>query len=119
MNKMIPSEIIHADGNGNAVIGKNLEINGTTKLTGKIEPIHTFPLGDYTFSVLFESHIESSTDHAFFGYIVFDDGSNAACIGIYSLAEDKLTSFYAISHNTIYSWYVGETLEEKLIATIP
>lgn len=28
MNKMIPSEIIHADGSGNAVIGKNVEIDG-------------------------------------------------------------------------------------------
>ena len=118
MNKMIPSEIIHADESGNAVIGKNLEVNGTTKLSSGIEPIHTYPLGDYTFSVLFERHIEPSTDHIFFGYIVYDDGSSAACIGIYSLAEDTLASFNAISHSAIYSWYVGGTLEEKMIATI-
>ena len=42
MNKMIPSEIIHADENGNAVIGKNVEIKGTTKLNGGLKPIATY-----------------------------------------------------------------------------
>ena len=28
MNKMIPSEVIHTDENGDAVIGKNLEVKG-------------------------------------------------------------------------------------------
>ena len=118
MKVMIPSELIHANENGDAVIGKNLEVNGTTKLNGEIKPIHTFPLGDYTFSVLFERHIEPSTDHIFFGYIIYDDGSSAACIGIYSAAKDTLTSFNAISHSAIYSWVAGSTLEEKMIATM-
>lgn len=119
MNKMIPSEIINADKNGDAVIGKNLKIDGTTKMNGGLEPIHTFPLGDYTVEVLFERHLESSTDYTFFGYIVFDDGSSAPCIGTYSLTEDTLTGFDAISNSTIYSWAVGGTLEAKLIATKP
>ena len=46
MNKMIPSEIIHSDKNGNAIIGKNLEIDGTTKLNGGLKPIHHYKLGD-------------------------------------------------------------------------
>ena len=119
MNKMIPSDIIHADESGNAVIGKNLKIKGTTELSGGIKPIHTYNLGDYTFSVLFERHIEPSTDHLFFGYIVFDDGSSAPCIGIYSLAKDTLAGFSAISNSSIYSWAEGGTFEEKLIATKP
>ena len=34
MNKMIPSEVINADKNGNAAIGKKLEGDGATKLNG-------------------------------------------------------------------------------------
>lgn len=45
MNKMIPSELIHADKNGNAVIDKNLEVNGKVfTLNGKhwgIMPVYT------------------------------------------------------------------------------
>ena len=119
MNKMIPSESIHTDGNSNVVIGKNLKIDGTTKINGGIEPIYTYSLGDYTFSVLFERHEEESTEHSFFGYIVFDDGSTVPCIGTYSILENNLTSFYAISYNTIYSWNEGGTFEQKLIATKP
>lgn len=121
MNKMIPSEIIHADKDGNAAIGKNLEIDDTTKLNGGLEPIHTYSLGDYTFSVLFERHIESSTDHVFFGYIVFDDGSSSPCIGIYSLSNTDATvnSFNAISNSSIYSLNGSGTVVEKTIATNP
>ena len=45
MNKMIPSELIHVDENGNAVIGKNLAIDGKVfTLNGKhwgIMPVYT------------------------------------------------------------------------------
>lgn len=45
MNKMIPTEIIHADENGDAVIGKNLEVGGNVlTLNGKkwgIMPVYT------------------------------------------------------------------------------
>ena len=37
---------VNIDENGNAVIGKNLEINGTTKLNGGLEPIHTYEFTD-------------------------------------------------------------------------
>ena len=45
--RMIDSELIEAlgtdikfDGTGNVIVGKNLEVNGTTKLGGGLEPIH-------------------------------------------------------------------------------
>ena len=119
MNKMMPSELIHADENGNAVIGKNLEVGGTTKLNGGLEPIHTYNLDGYTFSVLFERHKEPSMTHIFLGYITYDDGTDVLCIGEYSIKEDVLTDFSAISYDTIYSFNDDGTLVEKHIATNP
>ena len=55
---MIPSELIHVDESGNAVIGKNLEADGTTKLNGGLSPIlikngkYQTPEGIFTYSVL-------------------------------------------------------------------
>lgn len=119
MNKMIPSEVIHTDESGNAVIGKNVKIDGTTKLNGGLNPIHTYNLLNYTFEVLFEKHVGDSTEHIFFGYIVYDDGTSVPCMGMYSISNNRLTSFSAISYDTIYSWNEGETLQEKTIATNP
>lgn len=42
MNKMIPSEIIQADENGNAVIGKNLEVDGTIRVNAGFKPVSTY-----------------------------------------------------------------------------
>ena len=119
MNKMIPSEIIHADENGNAVIGKNLEVDGTTKLSSGIKPIHTYPLGSYTFEVLFERHVELATEYTFFGYIIYDDGTSVPCMGSYAISQGELESFSAISYDTIFAWTKGGALEEKAIATNP
>ena len=119
MNKMIPSEIINADKNGNAVIGKNLEVDGTTKLNGGIKPIHTFPLVNYTVEVLFERHVETATEYTFFGYIIYDDGTSVPCMGSYAITGGELDSFSAISYDTIFAWTKGGTLEEKAIATNP
>ena len=74
MNKMIPSEIIHTDESGNAVIGKNLKIDGTTKLNGGLKPIHTFTWSttqdefqwDYTLETLYE------TEESSLGYTIFN-----------------------------------------------
>ena len=124
MKRMIDSELIEAlgtdikfDGNGNVIVGKNLEVGGTTKLNKGIKPIHTFPLNDYTVEVLFERYVEFVTDYTFFGYIVFDDGSSVPCIGSYIISQGVLEELSAISYNAIYSWTKGGALEEKAIAT--
>ena len=119
MNKMMPSEIIHSDENGNAVIGKNLEIDGTTKLNSGFKPIHTYNLDNYTFSVLFEIHKGLITERIFFGYITYDDGSDVPCIGSYAIVEGAITRFSAISYDTIYSFNAGGAVVEKAIATNP
>ena len=42
MNKMIPSEVIHTDENGDVVI------DATTKLNGGLNPIHHYKLDEST-----------------------------------------------------------------------
>ena len=120
MNKMIPSEewsslnkSIHTDESG------NVEIDGTTKLNGGLESMHTYNLGDYSFSVFFERHSENSNQHIFFGYFTYDDGSNVPCMGSYTISNGKITGFHAIGYDSIYKWFEGGTLEEKAIATNP
>ena len=111
---------LSVDKEGNLTAEKNLYVKGTTKLSNGIEPIHTYPLGDYTFSVLFEKHKENSTEHIFFGYITYDDGADVPCMGSFSInGQGKLVRFSAIDYNTIYTWNEGGTLEEKAIATKP
>ena len=79
--RMIDSELIEAlgtdikfDGTGNVIVGKNLEVGGTTKLNGGINPIHTFTWSliqdefqwDYTLESLYE------TQEASLGYTIFN-----------------------------------------------
>ena len=79
--RMIDSELIEAlgtdikfDGTGNVIVGKNLEVGGTTKLNGGIKPIHTFTWSinqdgmqwDYTLESLYE------TEESSLGYTIFN-----------------------------------------------
>ena len=81
MKRMIDSELIEAlgtdikfDGNGNVIVGKNLDITGTTKLNGGLKPIHTFTWSltqdefqwDYTLESLYE------TEESSLGYTIFN-----------------------------------------------
>ena len=78
---MIDSELIESlgtdikfDGKGNVTIGKNLGVDGTTKLNGGIKPIHTYKWSttqegmkwDYTLESLYE------TQEASLGYTIFN-----------------------------------------------
>lgn len=107
------------DEDGNITATKNSEVYGTTKYSVGINPIHTYPLGNYTFEVIFERYLEESTDYTFFGYIIYDDGTSTPCMGTYSISNGVLTSFSAISYNTIFNLNEGGTVEEKAIATKP
>lgn len=81
MKRMIDSELIEAlgtdikfDGTGNVIVGKNLEVGGTTKLSGGIKPIHTYKWSltqegmkwDYTLESLYE------TQEGSLGYTIFN-----------------------------------------------
>ena len=83
MNKMIPSELIHADASGNTVIGKNLEIDGTTKLNGGLTPIHTYPVSStQNINIMFETYLNGLGYYGFVGTL--SDGQYSfICIGTY------------------------------------
>ena len=81
MKRMIDSELIEAlgtdikfDETGNVIVGKNLEVNGTTKLSDGIKPIHTYKWSltqegmqwDYTLESLYE------TQEGSLGYTIFN-----------------------------------------------
>lgn len=72
MNKMIPSEEwsslnknIHADENGNVVIGKNLEVDGTAKMNSGFKPIHQYVYEGCSINVYFEK--ETGSGFSFLG----------------------------------------------------
>ena len=88
---MIPSEIIHTNESGNAVIGKNLEIDGTTKLKGGLKPIaeYRFATGKLKNYGTFEGH----EDIKILG--LEDDEGNYNCIGLgdFNLTNQQVDSF--------------------------
>ena len=115
MNKMIPSELIHADENGNAVMGKNLEIDGTTKLNGGFKPIHTYNFkddegNDYTLNILFE--ISDTEPTGFIGELSITGETPDLCIGRYRLSNGKIESLSVIyctgSANPNFEFYNRE-----------
>ena len=88
---MIPSELINADKNGNAVIGKNLEIDGTTKLNGGLKP-----LTEYRFAsgkLMNYGTFEGNENILILG--LQDDEGNYNCIGLgdFTLDNQKISSF--------------------------
>ena len=98
MNKMIPTEIIHADENGNAAIGKNLEIDGTIKVNKGIEPvlIINFELEDSEGSYMckFIDYGEFINAGYHLLYFSFDDGNSVTLgLGTYATHLHGLTGF--------------------------
>lgn len=108
MNKMIPSELIHADENGNAVIGKNLEIDGTTKLSGGLTPIHTYKLDGVTTLYVYFEHMQYG-DFIGYGWIM-NTGTSRPCIFHYSLQDGKVTRFRGLSDDIIYEYNSNSNL---------
>ena len=104
MNKMIPSEIIHTDESGNAVIGKNLEVDGTAKLNGGIEPVFTdkFDLqnNEGTYKCTFIDYGEFKYSDFHLLYFSFDNDNTVTLgLGYYYTNNHKVTSFdiYGVS----------------------
>ena len=119
MKIMIPSELIHADENGNAVIGKNLEVDGTIKLNSGLKPIHTYDIANGTqFEILFETPSPDGYNSGF-GYI-YSGEDDALYPGMftYQLTNGKLTSFRGMDGISFYSWDEGRELNINSISTV-
>ena len=116
--RMIDSELIEAlgtdikfDGTGNVIVGKNLGVNGTTKLGGGLEPIHEYTFNDdgaiCKLGVFLEAYLSIIDAYNFIGYIVDSDDVINLCFGQYSIVNGQL--------NNIYAWYFYDTQEKPVI----
>ena len=124
MNKMIPSELIHADENGNAVIGKNLKLDGTTKLIGGLEPVFTdkFELQNQegTYSCTFIDYGEFKDTYIHILYFDFDDGTSQTIgLGTYNVDNNGVTTFDIYGVSTVDEAFQIVSLPNRDIGTIP
>ena len=105
--RMIDSELIESlgtdikfDGTGNVIIGKNLEVNGTTKLSGGLKPIHEYTFNDdgaiCKLGVFLEAYLSIINAYNFIGYIVDSDDDINLCFGQYSIVNGQLNNIYAL-----------------------
>ena len=114
MNKMIPSEVIHSDENGNVVI------DGSTKLNGGLKPIHDYrikanPTG-YHLIVLFEEYDETNQTYCAFGFIRYEGDSIYPGVFHYSLVNGEVDQFYGVFEDMVYDCN-GSTVTVSQIAT--
>ena len=138
MKVMIPSENIHSDKNGNVVIGKNLEIDGTTKLNGGLKAIHEYTFTDdgdtCKLGVFFETNISDLGDdnaYNFIGYITNSYGDKQYYLKVrseYSLFLCVFLLFHnEVDRNCLISLYnellyvaqqCGEVVQKDLIDSV-
>ena len=71
---LTPDGSITKNENGSYVLDGDVDITGTTKLNGGINPIHEYNVGAYKLQVLFEKEnlVEGYSFFTGFGYIVDD-----------------------------------------------
>lgn len=114
--RMIDSELIESIGSlgngisfdemGNATISKNLEVGGTTKLSGGIEPIHTYQLDGITTLYVYFEHLQYG-EFIGYGWIMYI-GTSRPCIFHYSLQDGKVTRFSGLGEDIIYDYRNGK-----------
>lgn len=86
------NKYVHFDENGNAVIGKNLEIDGTAKLSGGLNPIHHYKLDESTTLDVYFENVTPDGYHYFMGR--HNDGF---AIGAYLLDGGNVSTYTIIS----------------------
>lgn len=115
---MIPSELIHADENGDAVIGKNL------KLEGGLVPVFTdrFELQDNEgiHKCTFIDYGEFKGAYFNILYFDYDDGSSQTMgLGFYSIDNNGVTRFDIYGVSTIDQEFQIVRLPNRNIGTTP
>lgn len=123
MNKMIPSELIHTDKNGDAVIGKNLEVDGSTKLNGGLEPIHDYVFihtdsDVYRLIVLFEKYDSINETYCGFGFIEHEGNAIYPGVFDYSILNGAITYLHGVFESKVFD-FNGSSITESEISTSP
>ena len=107
MNKMIPSEVIHVDKNGDVTIGKNLEVDGTAKLNGGLKAIHTYSYAGLNIEIYFEK--ENTNFANSFSFIGCIEGLQFV-IGSYQIENGNITHLNFLSiDNDGFQEYIDDT----------
>ena len=100
---------INTDASGNVTVGKNLEVSGTTKLNGGLEPIHHYESIDGTGSSIDVYFDTTSGDYHYF----MGKCNDGFAIGAYTLEGGKLSTYTIISvsdpFDTVAYMYVKGT----------
>ena len=137
MKRMIDSELIEAlgtdikfDGTGNVLVGKNLEVGGTTKLNGGIEPIHTYTFSinneehqaNYSLEIYVEELKEYDGSYNFIGKLFVDDITYSVqdsymILGNYMITSENIVTFSGVSSIGAIFTYDGTKFESNAIAT--
>ena len=99
------------DKEGNITAGKNLKIDGATKLSGGLEVIHEYNFNDggeiCKLGVFFEACLSLVNAYNFIGYLTNSDGEKQLCFGQYSIENGQLEN--------INAWYFYDTQEKPAI----
>lgn len=115
------SKYVHFDENGNAVIGKNLEVKGTTKLNGGINPIHNYKIqtgsGVYTLIVLFEKYDTVNLIYCGFGFLEHEGDSIYPGFFEYNTDNGAINYLHGVFDNYVYD-FNGSVMTESQLATV-
>lgn len=117
------SKYVHFDENGDAVIGKNLKIKGTTKLIGGLKPIHQYSFTDNEETIW---HLEdygsvSSAGNSLISLNDEDGNYFIYGIGYYDISNQIITSINILGFNTYDQcyesiYYDGEKIIVETVA---
>lgn len=99
---------INSDSNGNVSVGKNLEVGGTTKFNGGLEPIHTYKIDGVTTLYVYFEYMKYGE---FIGYgWIIHTGTVRPCIFHYALQDGKVIRFSGLSDDIIYEYNSNSNL---------
>lgn len=101
-NTTVVNKGITIKDNGDVTVGRNLEVGGTTKLNGGLEPIHTYKIDGVTTLYVYFEYMKYG-DFIGYGWII-RTGTPRPCIFHYSLQDGNVIRFRGLSDDTIYDY---------------
>lgn len=118
------SKYVHFDENGNVIVDKNLEVDGTTKLNGGLVPVFkdSFELqnSEGTYKCTFIDYGEFKDLNIHILYFDFNDGASQTIgLGAYYVDNNKVTSFDIYGVSIIDEQFQIVSLPNTNLGTIP
>lgn len=105
---LTPDGSITKNENGSYVLDGNVDVTGTTKLNGGLEPIHTYKIDGVTTLYVYFEHMQYGN---FIGYgWIINIGTPRPCIFHYALEDGKVIRFSGLSDDIIYEYNSNSNL---------